>query len=61
MRRISVYRITMSQKSIVDVTDKSDDCGIDGTRGNIKNTQAIWRVLKGGMMFDPKTLLPKRD
>ena len=27
---------------------------------DIKNTQAIWRVLKGGWMFDPAVLLPNR-
>ena len=27
---------------------------------DIKNTRAIWRVLKGGWMFDPAVLLPNR-
>ena len=27
---------------------------------NIRNTLSIWRVLKGGWVFDPKTLLPAR-
>ena len=25
---------------------------------DIKNTQAIWRVLKGGFVFDPEELRP---
>ena len=25
---------------------------------DIKNTQAIWRVLKGGVVFDPEVLQP---
>jgi imidazolonepropionase-like amidohydrolase len=28
---------------------------------DIKNTQAIWRVLKGGWVFDPKVLRPTRN
>ncbi len=27
---------------------------------DIKNTQAIWRVIKGGFVFDPETLRPER-
>ncbi len=25
---------------------------------DIKNTQAIWRVLKGGFVYDPEELMP---
>ncbi len=28
---------------------------------DIKNTQAIWRVLKGGWVFDPEVLRPERN
>ena len=28
---------------------------------DIKNTQAIWRVLKGGWVFDPEKLRPSRN
>ncbi len=28
---------------------------------DIKNTQAIWRVLKGGWVFDPEELQPPRN
>ena len=28
---------------------------------DIKNTQAIWRVLKGGLVFDPEELRPERN
>ncbi len=28
---------------------------------DIKNTQAIWRVIKGGWVFDPEELRPQRD
>ncbi len=25
---------------------------------DIKNTQALWRVIKGGFVFDPEELMP---
>ena len=28
---------------------------------DIKNTQAIWRVIKGGFVFDPEKLQPERN
>ncbi len=28
---------------------------------NIKNTQSIWRVIKGGWVFDPEALRPDRN
>ena len=28
---------------------------------DIKNTQIIWRVIKGGWMFDPETMQPDRN
>ncbi len=28
---------------------------------NIKNTQTIWRVIKGGWLFDPEELRPERN
>ena len=28
---------------------------------DIKNTQAIWRVIKGGWMFDPEELRPDHN
>ena len=28
---------------------------------DIKNTQAIWRVIKGGFVFDPEELRPERN
>ena len=28
---------------------------------DIKNTQAIWRVLKGGVVYDPEELMPLRN
>ena len=28
---------------------------------DIRNTQKIWRVFKGGWMFDPKVLQPNRN
>ena len=28
---------------------------------DIKNTQTIWRVIKGGWVFDPKELRPERN
>ena len=28
---------------------------------DIKNTQSIWRVLKGGRVFDPEALKPERN
>ena len=27
---------------------------------DIKNTQTIWRVIKGGFVFDPEQLRPER-
>ncbi len=28
---------------------------------DIRNTQAIWRVIKGGFVFDPEELRPERN
>ena len=28
---------------------------------DIKNTQTIWRVIKGGFVFDPEALRPERN
>ena len=28
---------------------------------DIKNTQKIWRVIKGGFVFDPEELRPERN
>ena len=28
---------------------------------DIKNTQSIWRVIKGGFVFDPEELRPARN
>ncbi len=28
---------------------------------DIKNTQTIWRVIKGGWVFDPEKLRPERN
>jgi imidazolonepropionase-like amidohydrolase len=28
---------------------------------NIKNTEAIWRVIKGGWVFDPEGLQPRTE
>ena len=28
---------------------------------DIKNTQAIWRVIKGGFVFDPEALWPRAE
>ncbi len=28
---------------------------------DIKNTQSIWRVIKGGWVFDPEALRPERN
>ena len=28
---------------------------------DIKNTQTIWRVIKGGFVFDPEELRPERN
>ena len=28
---------------------------------DIKNTQTIWRVIKGGWVFDPEALRPERN
>ncbi len=28
---------------------------------DIKNTQTIWRVIKGGWVFDPEKLRPSRN
>ncbi len=28
---------------------------------DIKNTQTIWRVIKGGFVFDPEDLRPERN
>ena len=28
---------------------------------DIKNTQTIWRVIKGGCVFDPEELRPERN
>jgi len=28
---------------------------------NIRNTQSIWRVIKGGWVFDPAKLRPERN
>ncbi len=28
---------------------------------DIKNTQTIWRVIKGGWVFDPEELRPERN
>ena len=28
---------------------------------DVKHTQAIWRVIKGGFVFDPEELRPERN
>ena len=46
--RVALWRSASSHIVLLDANPLED----------IKNTQAIWRVIKGGRMFDPEVLQP---
>ncbi len=52
VRRVRVEAISRDALASVTSPRLSED---------IKNTQAIWRVIKGGFVFDPEKLRPERN